>query len=100
MIARTASVLVLALLASSMPLAPSAVHDQSGLPVIGEAPDFVLRAQDGTWIALDQFRGKAVAVTFIFASCSATCPILTAKMAAVQERLGNDFGPKIGFAPL
>jgi protein SCO1 len=61
------------------------------------APDFVLRAQDGTEVALDQFRGKVVAVTFIFASCSATCPILTAKMATIQDRLGSDFGSKVVF---
>jgi protein SCO1 len=97
MIPRAASLLVLPLLAGSMPVQPTAIHDQSGLPVIGEAPDFVLRAQDGTRIALDQFRGKAVAVTFIFASCSATCPILTAKMAAVQDRLGSNFGSRIAF---
>jgi protein SCO1/2 len=97
MIARTASFLVLPLLAGSMPIQPSPIHDHSGLPVIGEAPDFVLRGQDGARIALDQLRGKAVAITFIFASCSATCPILTAKMAAVQDQLGSDFGPKIAF---
>jgi protein SCO1/2 len=97
MIPRAASLLLLPLLAGSMPVQPTAIHDQSGLPVIGEAPDFVLRAQDGTRIALDQFRGKAVAVTFIFASCSATCPILTAKMAAVQDRLGSNFGSRIAF---
>jgi protein SCO1 len=96
-IARTASFLVLPLLAGSMPVQPSPIHDRSGLPVIGEAPDFVLRGQDDAKIALDQFRGKAVAVTFIFASCSATCPILTAKMAAVQDQLGSDFGRKIVF---
>ena len=97
MIARTASFLVLPSLAGSMPVQPSPIHDRSGLPVIGEAPDFVLRGQDDAKIALDQFRGKAVAVTFIFASCSATCPILTAKMAAVQDQLGSDFGRKIVF---
>ena len=97
MIPRAAPLLVLPLLAGSMPVQPAAVHDHSGLPVIGEAPDFVLRGQDGARIALDQFRGKAVAVTFIFASCSATCPILTAKMAAVQDQLGSDFGRKIAF---
>src|SRR5262249_14997180 len=32
-----------------------------------------------------------------FASCSATCPILTAKMATVQHDLGTDFGPKFAF---
>ena len=74
-----------------MPVQPSTVHDHSGLPVIGEAPDFVLRAQDGARSRSSQFRGKAVAVTFIFASCSATCPILTAKMAAVQDRAWQRF---------
>ena len=54
-------------------------------------------AQDGAEVALNQFRGKAVAITFIFASCSATCPILTAKMASVQTELGSDFGSKIVF---
>jgi protein SCO1 len=94
---RTAPVLLAAVLAGSTPAPLSDVQDRSGLPVIGPAPDFVLRAQDGAAVALNQFRGKAVAVTFIFASCSATCPILTAKMATVQDQLGSDFGSKVAF---
>lgn len=65
--------------------------------MVGEAPGFVLRAPDGGRVTLDQFRGKAVAVAFIFASCSTICPILTAKMATVQDALGNDFGSKVAF---
>jgi protein SCO1/2 len=94
---RTAPILLATILAGSTPAAPPIVQDHSGLPVIGSAPDFVLRAQDGANVSLSQFRGKAVAVTFIFASCSATCPILTAKMASVQTDLGSDFGSKIVF---
>ena len=94
---RAAPALLAVSLAGSTPVASRMVPDQSGLPVIGPAPGFTLRAQDGSEVALDQFRGKAVAVTFIFASCSATCPILTAKMASVQNRLGGDFGRKIAF---
>src|SRR5271168_2012436 len=93
---RAAPILLATVLAGSTPAAPTA-QDHSGLPVIGPAPDFVLRAQDGAEVTLNQFRGKAVAVTFIFASCSATCPILTAKMASVQTELGSDFGSKIAF---
>ena len=93
---RTAPILLATVLAGSTPAAPTA-QDRSGLPVIGPAPDFVLRTQDGAEVALNKFRGKAVAVTFIFASCSATCPILTAKMASVQAELGSDFGSKIAF---
>src|SRR5271167_2868317 len=94
---RTAPILLATVLAGSTPGTPPVVQDHSGLPVIGSAPDFVLRAEDGAKVSLSQFRGKAVAVTFIFASCSATCPILTAKMATVQTELGSDFGSKIAF---
>jgi protein SCO1 len=94
---RAAPVMLAALLAGSTPTLAPPAPDRSGLPVIGEAPRFALRAQDGSDVALEQFHGKVVAVTFIFASCSATCPILTAKMAAIQDRLGADFGSKIVF---
>ena len=94
---RGAAIFLATVLAGSTPAPPQIAQDHSGLPVIGQAPDFVLRAQDGAEVALHQFRGKVVAVTFIFASCSATCPILTAKMAVVQDRLGSDFGAKIVF---
>src|SRR5579862_6186877 len=94
---RGAPILILAVLAGSTPAHPPVARDHSGLPVIGEAPKFALRSQNGAEVALDQFRGKVVAVTFIFASCSVTCPILTAKMASVQTQLGGDFGSNIAF---
>ena len=94
---RGAAILLAAALTGSTPALPDIAPDSSGLPVIGNAPDFVLRTQDGTQVTLAQFRGKAVALTFIFAGCSSTCPILTAKMATVQDRLGSDFGSSIVF---
>ena len=48
-------------------------------------------------MSLRDFRGKVVAVTFIFASCTDICPMLTANMASVQEKLGSAFGSKIAF---
>ena len=92
---RAPAILLATALASSTPAPPQIAPDHSGLPMIGRAPGFVLRSHDGAAVALDQFRGKVVAVTFIFASCSTTCPILTAKMATVQDRLGSDFGSRI-----
>src|SRR5215472_13822096 len=94
---RGVAILLAAALAGSTPAMPDFAHDNSGLPVIGQAPDFVLRAQDGSQVTLAQFRGKAVALAFIFASCSSTCPILTEKMTTVQDRLGSDFGSRIIF---
>jgi protein SCO1 len=39
-------------------------------------------------------------VTFIFASCTDACPLLTAKMASIQDSLGTDFGPKVFFVSI
>ena len=73
----------------TLALAHDAAHDQR-LPTIGPAPDFALTSQDGARVTLADFRGKVVAVTFIFTSCTDTCPLLTAKMAQVQDELGAD----------
>ena len=58
------------------------------LPKIKSAPEFTLTKQDGKRLALKDLRGKALAITVIFASCADTCPLLTAKMAGIQNRLG------------
>ena len=39
-------------------------------------------------ITLADFRGKVVAVTFIYTLCTATCPVLTPMMSFVQDQLG------------
>jgi protein SCO1/2 len=70
------------------------------LPVIGEAPDFTLISQDGGPLSLSGLRGKVVAVTFIYTYCPDTCPLLTDKMARIQDRLGADFGSRIAFVSI
>ena len=70
---------------------------QPPLPKIAPAPEFALTSQDGAPVALTDFRGKVVAVTFIFTLCTETCPVLTPMMSFVQDRLGRDFGDKIAF---
>jgi protein SCO1 len=75
-------------------------HDtarEQRLPTIGPAPEFTLTSQDGHSVRLSDFRGKAVALTFIFASCTDTCPLLTDKMARVQDQLGPLFATKVVF---
>ena len=64
------------------------------------APDFTLTSQDGGEVKLADFRGKVVAVTFIFTRCTDTCPVLTPMMSFVQDRLGADFGEKIAFVSI
>ena len=74
--------------------------DDQRLSKIGPAPEFTLTQQDGKRLALKELRGKVAAITFIFASCVETCPLLTAKMAGIQNRLGSDFGPKVFFVSI
>jgi protein SCO1/2 len=60
------------------------------LPVIGPAPPFTLTTEAGERLALSDLRGKVLAVTFIYATCKDSCPVLTAKMVAMQRQLGTD----------
>jgi protein SCO1/2 len=70
------------------------------LPKIKAAPELTLTKQDGKRLALKDLRGKVLAITFIFASCTDTCPLLTAKMAGIQNALGSDFGSKVHFVSI
>jgi protein SCO1/2 len=70
------------------------------LPTVGAAPEFALTDQSGERVALTDLRGKVLAVTFIYATCKDTCPILTSKMAVIQRKLGADFGPRVRFASI
>ena len=89
--------MVLAALGWLAPTLSYAAGERDGLPRIGPAPELSLTTQDGQRLSLKELRGKVVAVTFIYASCADTCPLLTAKMAGLQAALGTDFGPKVFF---
>jgi protein SCO1 len=95
---RLASTLLVALLSWSAH-AHDAPHSQR-LPIIRTAPDFTLTSQDGMRVSLRDYRGRVVAVTFIFASCTDACPLLTDTMARVQDKLGSTFGSQIAFVSI
>jgi protein SCO1 len=73
---------------------------QQPLPKIAPAPEFALISQDRAPVSLGDYRGKVVAVTFIFTRCTALCPFLTPTMSFVQDQLGPDFGPNIAFVSI
>jgi protein SCO1/2 len=101
---RPAVVFAFAVLASGMLGLPRDAPDpaalEQALPKIAPAPEFALISQDRAPVALSDFRGKVVAVTFIFTQCTATCPVLTPMMSFVQDRLGREFGEKIVFVSI
>lgn len=97
-----ALVLALAMLASPALVQAHEVaeDEEQRLPTIGAAPDFALISQNGAKVTLESLRGKVVAVTFIYTWCPDVCPMLTDKMARVQDELGSDFGSKVAFVSI
>ena len=98
-----AALAVVALAAVTLVLlrdAPQYIAQEPPLPKIAPAPEFALTSQDGEPVTLADFRGKVMAVTFIFTLCTSTCPVLTPMMSFVQDRLGSDFGRKIAFVSI
>jgi protein SCO1/2 len=88
------------LLGTLAALATGAAHaapTPEALPTIGPAAPFTLTTQDERRLSLRDLRGKVVVLTFIYATCTDTCPLLTAKMASLQPRLGPDFGRRVYF---
>jgi protein SCO1/2 len=58
-------------------------------------PDVSLIDQHGKTITLASLKGKPVLIDFIYTSCASTCPVLTAKIAAVARELGPALGANV-----
>jgi protein SCO1 len=58
-------------------------------------PDVSLIDQHGSAVSLASLKGKPVLVDFIYTSCASTCPMLTAKMAAIAHQLGPALGADV-----
>jgi protein SCO1/2 len=55
--------------------------------VIEAAPDFTLRDSTNRLFALSRLRGRVVLLSFIYTSCTTTCPLLTQRMALLSDEL-------------
>jgi protein SCO1/2 len=70
----------------------------SGSPLQGTtldgrpAPDFHLTDQFGRPIALSQFKGEPVVITFLYTHCPTVCPLTADKLHTVMQQLGSDAG--------
>jgi len=67
----------------------SAGESTSRLPVIQQAPDFELLDQAGKTVRSGDLKGKALLVSFIFTTCSGSCPATTHRMGKLQEALNE-----------
>jgi len=91
---------LLAGLAWPGPVAAHRATEGGRLPRIGAAPGFTLRTQDGERLSFRDLRGRVAVVTFVYASCTDTCPILTAKLASLQAPLGPQLGSAVVFVAI
>jgi protein SCO1 len=53
------------------------------------APPLALRNYLGDRVALTQLRGRAVLVTFLYTHCIDVCPLITANLRVVLQKLGT-----------
>lgn len=63
---------------------------EDALPADMPAPGFTLVDQDGEAVSLEDFRGRAVLLDFVYTRCQGPCPILTALHAQVQAGISPD----------
>src|SRR5690242_5324694 len=61
--------------------------DESRLAVIRTAPDFTLTSQAGRRVRMKSLRGKVVLVSFVFTTCTGTCPATTLRMGSIADKL-------------
>lgn len=57
------------------------------LPVYMALPDVTLMDEEGGTFDLSQTRGKVVVLSLIYTHCPDICPLTTAKMKQIQERI-------------
>jgi protein SCO1/2 len=76
-------ILLIAALAACGGRAPLAGTKLSGDP----APDFTLTDQRGQMVSLSDFRGDAVALTFIYTNCADVCPLIAEHFRAAYASL-------------
>lgn len=54
------------------------------------SPELRLKDQDGRETTLEDFRGRPVIVTFMYATCDDTCPAAARQIAGALDELGHD----------
>jgi protein SCO1 len=64
-----------------------ACQQQPELESFGAFPDVTLVDQSGVSFTTQQLGGRAALVNFVYTRCTEACPVLSATMARVQQRL-------------
>jgi protein SCO1 len=89
----------IALIAAVIIYAPGTPEAQSRRYGEGYFPNLPVVTHDGKTVRFydDLIKGKRVVVSFIFTNCTDICPIVTARLAQVEDKLGDSMGRDLFF---
>lgn len=65
------------------------------LPILGKVTDFQLTERNGQSVGLTDLRGKVWVADFIFTSCAGPCPIMSRRMADLQQKWSKENGLRL-----
>jgi protein SCO1/2 len=68
---------------------PAPSSENQTLPILWDAPKFLLTDQRGKPVDKGALAGHVWIADFIFTRCTTVCPLITAKMALLQRRITN-----------
>ncbi|HEY1545233.1 MAG TPA: SCO family protein [Xanthobacteraceae bacterium] len=78
------------------------VHAQSNRWGAGYFPNLPVVTQDGKKLNFydDVIKGRRVLISFIYTNCPDICPLTTARLAQLEDKLGDEVGRDIFFVSL
>jgi protein SCO1/2 len=59
---------------------------------LAPVPDFQFTAQDGSTVTKDDLEGRVWVANFVFTRCLGPCPMMTSRMAELNQKLGSKAG--------
>lgn len=71
----------------------SACRRAEPLPVLGTVPPFTLTERSERIVGADDLKGSVWVADFVFTRCPDICPVLSARMASLQEPLATGDDP-------
>ena len=69
---------------------PASAFEGALRPPGARAPAFRLRDQDGKPVAMADYRGRTVVMTFVYSTCKDTCPAQVQSIRGALDKLGHD----------
>jgi protein SCO1 len=73
----------------------AAYHAEAELSPATKAPPIALRNYLGQPVNIDQYRGKALLVTFLYTNCPDICPLITSNLRVAQNLMGAKTASKV-----